>query len=122
MGSIGTTYTSAAVIPGSNKVLASSFVSSPGTVQTAYNYIVGAGLTQKIYAVTIDARVPSRCRIYHDTQLIGSTRTGPGTPTNTYVFYLPYALPSGSTFLVEYESNSDSAVSDVSVFVQLNES
>lgn len=121
MGSIGTTFTSAAVAQGRTRIVSASFQTVAGTVQTVVNYTVPAGIVQKIYGVTIDARIASRCRIYHDTQLIGSTRTGPGTPTNTYVFYLPYALPSGAVFYVEFESNSDSAESDASVFVQLNE-
>lgn len=121
MTGLSSTFTAPTEVTGIKLYLTQETVSTPGTPQELINFTVGPNLIRKIYSVKVDARAEGRCTILRDSNLIGSFRTGPASPTGAHVFELPYSVLAGENLVVNFTAVSGTPAVDLACFVQLVE-
>lgn len=82
-----------------------------GTVQDLIDLTVPAATTRTISSVVVSCRQPGKFTVLIDSTVVGTGRTGPGSPNASFVFVPGRAALTGEVIKVQFEKtygpNSD---------------
>ena len=73
-----------------------------GTTQTLISVTVPAATTRTVSQIVVSCRQPGTFKVFIDSTLIGSGRTGPGNPTDSFTFVPGRAASTGEVIKVEF--------------------
>jgi len=91
-------------------------VTIPGTPQTLITSLVPVSTTRRLKSVTVICRGTTKYRVKIGSALIGSGRTGPGSPESKFVWDADKDAATGTTITVIVDSKSPAQ--DIEVFLQ----
>jgi hypothetical protein len=96
-------------------------VTTPGAEQTILNETVGVGKQINLLQLFVTCRMDGFYRVYIDTTVIASGRTGAATP-NCYFNWTPYRKAiAGEQIMIKFTSRSDKPVSDLEAYLHARE-
>lgn len=93
-------------------------VTIPGTEQTLISETVGAGLNINLLDCQVSCVREGLLKIYVNSAVIGSARTGPGNPNALFLWTPFHTVLVGETIAVKFTASSWTPVTNVEVYLQ----